>query len=353
MSSNSFNVAVVDVESDTGKEVFQRFLTERYHAPATIESNKHEASQTQHSHAPDNTLLNIFGAGETRSTVTGRGFEVARVKFHDEATIDAWIKNIVTKRDDGHEMPCRLVLVGSALKLEPVITSLSSGDVTFEFVVLVTPLGINGPADEDFARLEDKLLDLGPQKWCIVRHGVFMDILLDHADEVRERKTIHLPMHGHAALLASSDFCDAIVSIIRNPEANAHQIHKLTGPKPRSLHSIAKNLTKAIQHSVRALEWGIEDEKKLLKSKGRKEEYIEELIKIFNAINSSELYCVTPDLEKILGHHPAKLVEWAKINVGPFIMKNPVETYHIELDSEQEISDEEEDLMLFQELLEE
>jgi hypothetical protein len=169
----------------------------------------------------------------------------------------------------------------------------------------------------------EKYLSSNAPFWTVVRTTPYMDNFLWDAQEIREKRTLTMPL-GHAGSFAPIDTKDVarVIAFILM-DAAPHHTHflELTGPSCKNGPGFAKIFSKVLGTEVKYQEIPMEEEKARLKAQGFAEDKIEGVLSCFDAINRHEMMYVLPDYSRITGERQHSMAEFVERNRDAFSIR--------------------------------
>ena len=163
------------------------------------------------------------------------------------------------------------------------------------------------------AALSDSGLD-----YCILRSTNYMQGLLAAAPTIQSDSAIYMPWgDGRVGMIDVRDIAESVVEVLTG---GGHQgnTYSVTGPKAITLHEAASAISDAIGKQVSYVDIPEEAAKQGLEAMGLDAWTAEEYMSFFAAFKSNYASLVTDGVERLTGHAPHTINEFARDYAGMF-----------------------------------
>ncbi len=155
--------------------------------------------------------------------------------------------------------------------------------------------------------------------YCILRSTNYMQNLLGYIPTIQSDSAIYVPWgEGRVGMVDVRDIAEAAVEVLTT-RGNEGKTYSITGPKAINLHEAAAAISGAIGKQVNYVDVPPEAAKQGLKSMGLDAWTVDEYMSFFNAFKNNHATLVTDDFEKLTGHAPHTINDFARDFAAIFV----------------------------------
>lgn len=151
--------------------------------------------------------------------------------------------------------------------------------------------------------------------WTFLRPSFFMQNLsTTHRADICQRDEVYVPAgNGRTNFIDVADIGEAAAEVLTTP-GHDHKAYELTGSQDLTYTEVAETLSKAYDRRITYPRPSSKQFKARMKDAGHDDEFISVMGWIYTIAKFGMAGGTTDELEKLVGHKPTTLAEWAKRN---------------------------------------
>lgn len=185
-----------------------------------------------------------------------------------------------------------------------------------ERVVLMTAFGVDkGPADGDRAQVERVVRESG-RDWTILRPNWLIQNFDEddavYARAIREDDELYAGSGDHrVGFVDTRDVAEAAVTVVATKDHHG-RAYNLTGPGLLTFAEVADTLAKASGRPIRHVDADLERHRAHFARSGRPDAWVDHMMHLFVLIRADVFAGLTDDVERLTGHAPRSLDDYAR-----------------------------------------
>lgn len=156
--------------------------------------------------------------------------------------------------------------------------------------------------------------------WTFLRPSFFMQNLsTTHRADIRDRDEIYVPAgRGRTNFIDAVDVAEAAAVCLTTPGHDG-KAYEITGSEALTYEQVAGVLSTACGRTIAYARPSARQFKARMKEAGHPDEFVSVMASIYALARFGMAAGTTDDFEKLLGHTPATLAEWAGRDAGCFM----------------------------------